>query len=165
MSWLFGMSKKKIAQVAPSQTDTGTPSDLSWIDEARLKIAKRKAEEKARAEAQAAAQAADEGVRAKAQAAFEVKRAAIEAANLEAGLNRYASDIKRIHPRGVEIVGAFFSDRPEVSYLIPAVRVDLSNGAQFDLELGRYTEDGAVSHWGGPAMPTPPGVPTAKELH
>ena len=129
MGWPFGLPIKKIAQVPPSQTGTGTPGDLSWIDDARLKRAKDKAKK---------------GARAKAQAAIQAKIAATAAEKLEAertkALNRYASDIKTVLPRGVEIVEAFFSDRPEASHLTPAVRVDLGNGVQCDLELGYIIE-------------------------
>jgi hypothetical protein len=96
---------------------------MSWIDEAR----KRRAEA-SESEARAAKQ--------------------LEAERIKQ-LNLFAAARETILPRGVEIVGAFFSDRPEVSYLIPAVRVDLGNGAQFDLELGCHTVHGVSTHHGG----------------
>lgn len=109
---------------------------MSWIDKARQRETKKAETIRKDREAEEAKKVA--------RAAFKAKIAATAAENLEAertkALNRYASDIKRVLPRGVEIVGAFFSDRPEVLPLIPAVRVDLGNSVQFDLELGRYSQ-------------------------
>jgi hypothetical protein len=118
---------------------------MSWIDEAKLRRAKiqnaRQAQEDQVKLRRAEIERAERARQAQAKAAAEAERTK--------GLNRYVSDVKRVLPPGVEIVEAFFSDRPEVSYLIPAVRVALGNGAQFDLELGRYTEEEAATWTGG----------------
>jgi hypothetical protein len=154
MSWLSGMSKQKIVQVPPSQTATGAPGDLSWIDDVKLKRAKIERERQAQEDKVKLRRAKIE----RASQTLSAKRAAAGEAARTEGLNRYASDIKRVLPRGVEIVGAFFSDRPEVSYLVPAVRVDLGNGAQFDLELGRYYQyDNRTWNEGDPKARWPEG--------
>ncbi|MEK7806130.1 MAG: hypothetical protein AAB528_00200, partial [Chloroflexota bacterium] len=51
------MSKKKIAQIPLSQAVTGTPGDLSWIDDIRRRRANLEEKRKAKAAREVAEQA------------------------------------------------------------------------------------------------------------
>jgi hypothetical protein len=105
---------------------------MTWIDEAR----KRKAEA--------------ERIR-NAQEAEEAKKVAqVEACQAKES-NKFAREVKRLLPRGVELA-AVFAERDG-----PVARVRLSNGVQFDLRpsstSGGYDSRGNVSsfhyrHWG-----------------
>lgn len=93
---------------------------MSWIDEARLKRAKRERERRAVEEANRAVAA---------------KARAIEAARQAKESNKFAREVERLLPRGVELAGVLTDLEG------PVARVQVRNGVQFDLRpLYRFPE-------------------------
>jgi hypothetical protein len=110
MGWPFGLSKKKIEQIPPSQTGTGTPGDLSWIDERRRKVAELKKKQEARF-------------------AEEAKKIELRETRLTILV---AAELTRLLPPGVELVGL---PRVDIYKAQANARISLGNGVQFSLRF------------------------------
>jgi hypothetical protein len=95
---------------------------MGWIDEARLKIAKRKAEEEAKRAKEA-----------KASAAYEAKENAKRK-------DLFVGRLKKLLPRSVELVSVFIHDYD------PGGRVHMGDGVQFDLVRSTGGEHHSVEY-------------------